>query len=210
MSEKTVITDPNNKFYPVVLGAFRAMTKLIYRVRFHNAGALESLEGPCILLGNHQCWVDPVYVALITRHMQLRFLGKKELAPNKFMKKLTELLHMTTVGRGESDLAAMRSCMRILKDGHALVIFPEGTRHQPSLMHHVETGAAVLALRAKVPMIPVYIHGKPSPFRRVDVYVGAPMDNADLYAEGPNMETAGKLASRIRDTYFAMRDEAAK
>ena len=59
-------------------------------------------------------------------------------------------------------------------------------------------------------MIPVYIHGKPSLFKRVDVYVGAPMDNADLYAEGPNMETAGKLADRIRDTYFAMRDEAQK
>ena len=59
-------------------------------------------------------------------------------------------------------------------------------------------------------MIPVYIHGKPGAFKRVDVYVGRPMENDDLYAEGPNMETAGKLAARIRETYFAMRDDILK
>ncbi|MBE5777628.1 MAG: 1-acyl-sn-glycerol-3-phosphate acyltransferase [Clostridiales bacterium] len=208
--QNNIPQDPNNWVYSFVRGAFAVMTKLVYRARYHNVERLKTIQGPCILMGNHQTWADPVLLAVPARHQQYRIMGKKELTNNFIMKKLAPKMHMISVGRGESDMAAMRSCMRALKDERVLLIFPEGTRHQPSLMHEVETGAAVLALRAKVPMIPVYIHGKPSLFKRVDVYVGAPMDNADLYAEGPNMETAGKLADRIRNTYFAMRDEAQK
>ena len=202
--------DPDNKLYSFVRGTFGVITRLFYRFRVHNRERLESLNGPCILLCNHQVWVYPALMAVPMKHLQLRFLAKKELLKSKIMQFAAPKMHMICVGRGETDLAAMRACSKTLKEGNVLLIFPEGTRHQPSLMHEVETGAAVLALRAKVPMIPVYVHGKPGAFKRVDVYVGTPMENDDLYAEGTNMETAGKLAARIQQTYFAMRDEAEK
>ena len=208
--QNNAVQDPNNRIYPFVRGFFGILTKFLFRARYHNIEQLKTIEGPCILMGNHQSWADPVLLAVPAKHQQYRILGKKELTNNFIMKRLAPKMHMIAVGRGESDMAAMRSCMRALKENHVLLIFPEGTRHQPSLMHEVETGAAVLALRAKVPMIPVYIHGKPGAFKRVDVYVGTPMENDDLYAEGPNMETAGKLAARIRETYFAMRDDILK
>ncbi|MBR6524368.1 MAG: 1-acyl-sn-glycerol-3-phosphate acyltransferase [Clostridia bacterium] len=202
--------DQDNKLYSFVRGAFAVLTRFIYRFRVHNKERLENLTGPCILLCNHQVWADPALIAVPAKHLQLRFLSKKELLKSKIMQFAAPKMHMISVGRGETDLAAMRACSKTLKDGNVLLIFPEGTRHQPSLMHEVETGAAVLALRAKVPMIPVYIHGKPGTFNRVEVYVGTPMENDDLYAEGTNMETAAKLAARIQKTYFAMRDAAEK
>lgn len=208
--QNNAVQDPNNKIYPFVRGLLGVFNKFFYRARYHNPERLQNLQGPCILMGNHQTWADPVLLAVPASHLQMRILGKEELTSNFIMKWLAPRMHMISVKRGESDMAAMRSCSRALKENHVLLIFPEGTRHQPSLMHEVETGAAVLALRAKAPMIPVYIHGKPSFFGKVDVYVGAPMENEDLYAEGPNMQTAEKLADRIRQTYFAMRDEALK
>ena len=200
----------NTVLYSIARFISAVVVRLLCRVRYHNKEALQTIEVPCILMGNHQSWLDPMIMAAPCKNKQFRLLGKQELAKGKFMKYLTEHLHMIAVNRHESDMAAMRACSKVLKEGHVLLIFPEGTRHQPSLMHEVETGAAVLALRAKVPMIPCYMHGKPGLFRNVDVYVGAPMDNADLYQEGANMETANKLCGRIRDTYFALRDEAEK
>ena len=197
-------------FYAFVRALFSVIVHLLCRVRYYNKERLENIEGPCILMGNHQSWIDPVLLAVPCKKKQLRILGKQEIAKSRIMKFLTRHLHMIAVNRHESDMAAMRACGKALKEGHVLMIFPEGTRHQPSLMHEVETGAAVLALRAKVPMIPCYFHGKPGLFRSTKVYVGAPMENDDLYQEGANMETADKLCSRIRETYFAMRDEAEK
>lgn len=199
-----------SRLYAFARGLLSVIVHLFCPVRYHHKERLLNIEGPCILMGNHQSWLDPVLLAVPCRKKQLRILGKKELAKGKIMQYLTSRLHMISVNRHESDMAAMRACSKVLKEGHVLMIFPEGTRHQPSLMHEVETGAAVLALRAKVPMIPCYFHGKPCLFRKTDIYVGTPMENEDLYQEGANMQTADKLCARIRDTYFAMRDEAAK
>ena len=106
-----------------------------------------------------------------------------------------------------SDMAAMRLCAKTLRDGYVLGIFPEGTRHHKDLMEEVETGAAVLALRAKVPILPVYIESKPRFLRVNHVYIGEPMDISDLCAQGFNTEVVEALCSRIRDTFFELRKE---
>ena len=71
-------------------------------------------------------------------------------------------------------------------------------------------GAAVLALRAKVPILPVYIQSKPKLFRFNHVYIGRPMDISDLAAQGFNTDTVEALCDRIRDTFLDMREEAGK
>jgi len=110
------------------------------------------------------------------------------------------------IGRGETDMAAMRKCMQTLKDGHVLGIFPEGTRHQEEMMQRVESGASLIALRSKAPVIPVYIHGKIRPFRINHLYFGEVMDLTDLYEKGVNSDTVKELGVRIHDTFYAMRD----
>ena len=130
--QNNIPQDPNNRVYSFVRGAFAVMTKLVYRARYHNVERLKTIQGPCILMGNHQTWADPVLLAVPASHQQYRIMGKKELTNNFIMKKLAPKMHMISVGRGESDMAAMRSCMRALRDERVLLIFPEGTRHQPA------------------------------------------------------------------------------
>ena len=101
----------------------------------------------------------------------------------------------------------MPQCMQTLKEGHILGIFPEGTRHQPEMMQEVESGTAIIALRARVPLLPVYIDGKIRPFHITHIYYGKPMELDDLYAQGVNNDTAHQLCQRIHDVFYAMRDE---
>ena len=77
-------------------------------------------------------------------------------------------------------------------------------------MSEVETGAAVLALRAKVPIVPVYIQSKPRLFRVNHVYIGKPMALDDLYALGFNTDAVEALCGRIRDTFLQMRSDSQK
>ena len=169
------------------------------------------MDAPYIAMSNHNSALDPIILAYPCKRYEVRFVGKKELVKNKFVEKLLNKgLHMITVDRHNSDLAAMRLCVKTLRDGYVLGIFPEGTRHHDDLMQEVETGAAVLALRANVPILPVYISSKPRLFRVNHVYIGKPMDISDLVAQGFNTDTVNALCDRIRDTFLKMQKEHAK
>ena len=77
-------------------------------------------------------------------------------------------------------MAAIRKCFAVLKEGGALGIFPQGHRYRHDENHQPETGAALIALRARVPMIPVHLDPPVSLFRRANVRIGQPVDLADL------------------------------
>ncbi len=182
----------------------------IFPVRYHNRENFD-LQGPYIAMSNHNSALDPLILAYPCKKYEFRFVGKKELVKNKFIGALLNKgLHMITVDRHNSDLAAMRLCMKTLRDGYVLGIFPEGTRHHEDLMSEVETGAAVLALRAKAPILPVYIQSRPKLFRVNHVYIGKPMDISDLAAQGFNTDMVEALCARIRDTFLQMRKDAEK
>lgn len=178
----------------------------IFPVRYHHTEQL-SLKAPYILVANHKSWIDPVILAAACKDYEIRFVGKKELTRNKLLAWLVGKLHMITVDRHNTDMQAMRLSMRALREGKVLGIFPEGTRHLPDLMSEVETGTAVLALRANVPLLPVYISSKLRFLRRLHVYVGTPMDISDLSAQGCDAQVVAQLTERIRDTFLTMRSE---
>ena len=70
--------------------------------------------------------------------------------------------------------------------------------------------SSVLALRAKVPILPVYIQSKPKLFRVNHVYIGKPMDISDLAAQGFNTDVVEALCARIRDTFRQLRADVEK
>ena len=179
----------------------------IFPLRFHNAQIVEEMQPPYIIMANHRSFADPMALAIKVKRYEIRFIGKRELAHGRLKSWLFSGLHMILVSRRATDMAAMRQCMQTLKEGHILGIFPEGTRHQPEMMQEVESGTAIIALRARVPLLPVYIDGKIRPFHITHIYYGKPMELDDLYAQGVNNDTAHQLCQRIHDVFYAMRDE---
>ena len=179
----------------------------IFPLRFHNAQIVEEMQPPYIIMANHRSFADPMALAIKVKRYEIRFIGKRELAHGRLKSWLFSGLHMIMVSRHATDMAAMRQCMQTLKEGHILGIFPEGTRHQPEMMQEVESGTAIIALRARVPLLPVYIDGKIRPFHITHIYYGKPMELDDLYAQGVNNDTAHQLCQRIHDVFYAMRDE---
>ena len=140
-------------------------------------------EAPYVVIANHRHALDPVAMAYFIRKRQIVFLGKKELGKGKL---------------------AMRSCMKAVKMKKILLIFPEGTRHHEGQMEQIESGTAMIALRSKCPIIPIYFDRKLSLFRRTNLIVGDPIPTEDLQAEGINTETCEKMNERLRETFRGM------
>ena len=206
MQNNTAETAPKRErtaIYTLARIIFGFLFHTIFPLRFHNAQIVEEMQPPYIIMANHRSFADPIKV----KRYEIRFIGKRELAHGRLKSWLFSGLHMILVSRHATDMAAMRQCMQTLKEGHILGIFPEGTRHQPEMMQEVESGTAIIALRARVPLLPVYIDGKIRPFHITHIYYGKPMELDDLYAQGVNNDTAHQLCQRIHDVFYAMRDE---
>ncbi len=161
-------------------------------------------EAPYVVIANHRHALDPVAMAYFIRKRQIVFLGKKELGKGKLVTNILMRMHCILVDRHNTDMNAMRSCMKAVKMKKILLIFPEGTRHHEGQMEQIESGTAMIALRSKAPIIPIYFDRKLSLFRRTNLIVGDPIPTEDLLAEGINTETCEKMNERLRETFRGM------
>ncbi len=165
---------------------------------------------PMILIANHQHALDPVAMAMAFPKEQVVFLGKKELGKTAWLRNLLARVHCILVDRHNTDMEAMRACMKAVKMKKILLIFPEGTRHHEGQMEHIENGTSLIALRSKAPIVPMYIDQPLKLFRRTRIYAGDPIPCADLLEEGINTETCDKMNMRIRETFRHMIRDAEK
>jgi len=143
--------------YRIVRRVFWIAGKLLWRVTFeggHNVPA----EGPFVLAPVHRSNIDFAMMSLVTRR-KMRFMGKDTLWKVKWFGRFITILGAYPVHRGVADREALRSTIEILKGGEPLVLFPEGTRRSGPVVDDLYEGAAYVAARAGVPLVPVGIGG---------------------------------------------------
>ncbi|NLO84240.1 MAG: (d)CMP kinase [Clostridiales bacterium] len=178
-------------------------------IKYHNAENVQQ-DAPFILIANHNSMLDPLIVGWKCYRYQIRYLGKRELTKSAFLKWLFEAVRMIPVDRHNMDMSAIRTCMKVLKEGFPLGIFPEGTRHKNGVMEEIESGIAMIALRGGVDLIPAYTTDKPRLFRCIHVYYGQPISLIEIRKKGINKDTCEEVLTLIRQTYGKMVDEHEK
>lgn len=162
-------------------------------------------EGGCIVSSNHIHARDPFYIAAhLPRHIY--FMAKVELFRIRIVGWFIGLVGAFPVDRGKSDLNAIRTSLRILKEGHALGIFPQGTRSRNNEQTEMAGGVALIAMRAGVPVVPVYIDGPYRLFRRTAIIVGKPVEFGDL-GRRMDSETLKKATERIENAIWSLKPE---
>lgn len=149
--------------------------------RFHVVGRQYiPRTGPVLIVANHLIWYDPVVLGIIFPR-RLWFLAKIEIFRVPVIGWFARLTGQIPVHRGESDRAALERALIYLCEGKAVTIFPEGAVAQHERLLQAHTGAAMLALRSGVPILPVahtgtrrIFLGRRGWFPRVDVRIGEP------------------------------------
>jgi 1-acyl-sn-glycerol-3-phosphate acyltransferase len=114
--------------------------------------------GPFVLSPVHRSYVDTMFCGCTTRR-RLRFMGKDSVWKYKWVGRFVSSLGAFPVHRGMPDREALRMCEEAIAAGEPVVIYPEGERKGGSLVHPLRDGAAFVACRAGVPIVPVGIGG---------------------------------------------------
>ncbi len=180
------------------------------RIRLEGDLAAVPREGPVIVAANHASNLDPVVLAstlMPKLGRRLQWLGKKELFAWPIVGWMASHGGVHPVDRSTADVEAYRLAKRILDEGHALFVFPEGTRSRDGALQPAKDGVAVLALRTGALIVPVGVAGSydrwprgqklPHPGGRVTVRVGTPFRVADELPAGLDRKAATPLATDL-------------
>lgn len=188
--------------YLVIGGLSYPVLRVLYRLRWQGVARLPS-EGGYVLAANHSSSFDPwpLGMPLLPRRY-LRFMAKSEL----FWFPLGPFITACgafPVRRGQRDQDAIDTAVRLCREGHIVVMFPEGTRREKGLRKRHEarwrSGAARIALEAGVPLVPAGISGtsKLARLGALRVVFGDPVSLGDLAAM--SVDDAAQVATdRLR------------
>lgn len=183
----------------------RPLVKTLFRLR---ATGRENVpdEGGLVLAANHWSNLDPWPLGLpLYPRRFLRFMAKSEL----FRFPLGPIVAAGgafPVHRGESDTEAIATAVQLCRQGHVVVMFPEGTRRRKGLRKKYEarwhSGAARIALEARVPLVPAAISGteriaRLGPFRVAYGPAIALDDLRDLEIPDASATATGRLREAI-------------
>ena len=195
----------------------RALALLALKVlcRLEVAGREHVPErGAVILAANHVSNVDPVVVACAIRR-KLHFMAKAELFRNPAFGWFLRQLQAFPVSRGQVSPSTLRRSLALLQEGHALVVFPEGTRGDGANLQRAIGGAGMLAVRSGCPVVPMYHEGTAEVLPRggrfprpaaVRVWIGPPIVFRREVAERPEPYEA--LSQQIMEAIAGLRARA--
>jgi 1-acyl-sn-glycerol-3-phosphate acyltransferase len=144
-------------WYAVVRGLVRIVATLLGRVTVVGREKVPA-EGAFVLAPVHRSNVDFALTCVITRR-PMRYMGKDSIWKVKALGRFVSLLGAFPVHRGQADRDALKASSEIVEGGSPLVLFPEGTRMTGPLVHELFDGAAYVAARAGVPIVPLGIGG---------------------------------------------------
>ena len=144
-------------WYAFARGLVELVCRVYWRVEIRDRDKLPK-SGPYVIAPVHRSNVDTLLAGCLT-HRRIRFMGKDSLWKYRWSGALFSSLGGFPVHRGTPDREALRTCEEAVRGGEPVVLFPEGTRQHGPTLHPLFEGAAFVAARAGVPLVPVGIGG---------------------------------------------------
>jgi 1-acyl-sn-glycerol-3-phosphate acyltransferase len=170
----------------------------------------EPADGGVVYISNHQSFLDPMLVSDTLRRPG-NYMARDTLFANRWFRLLIGSLGAFPIRRGTADIAALKEAIRRLKQGRAVVIFPEGTRTPDGRIGPFLPGVSVLSQRAADWTVPVLIDGAfeawpkdralPGP-GRIYVEYGRPISRQEASGQTPE-----DFAQRVRRTLIDMQTD---
>lgn len=167
------------------------LCRTLWRVTISGPLPVDEAQG-AIIICNHRSSADPCFIEMATGRV-VHWLVAKEYYDHWAFHWLLRAAESIPVSRGGIDTLAVKAAIRIASQGGLVGLFPEGRVNATDrILLPARPGAALIALKSRVPVIPCYIRGAP-PARyvleplfhpaKVEVIVGQPIDLSDYYGK---------------------------
>ena len=185
---------------------FRVLATALFCVRFVGQERIPR-KGGVLIVANHASILDiPLLGCGIRRHVS--FMGRHNLFPIPILNPLLQRLGWIPIQQDRFDRKGFRRAERLLRDGHAVAIFPEGARTETGQLGEGKPGFATLVAKTGCHVLPAYIHGtfealpigaRWVSFRPVTVVYGELIDFTAQISLYPKKELYRRMTAGIMD-----------
>jgi 1-acyl-sn-glycerol-3-phosphate acyltransferase len=135
----------------------KAIAKTFFNYRVIGAENMIE-EGPCIIAANHCSNLDPPLVGIACQRA-IHYLGKKSLLNWPVLGPIFPELNVIPVDQKNADRSALMGAIRVVKNGGAVLIFPEGSRSPDGTLQPAQPGIGMIAAKTGAPIVPVRVFG---------------------------------------------------
>lgn len=192
--------------------AWRACRFLLMLIRRMEIRGIENLpQCGFVLVSNHRSYWDPVIVGCsLPKERRVYFMAKAELFKIPLLGSIIKILGAFPVKRGKGDRSAIRIALKLLYDKKIVGIFPEGKRSKSEEMLNPHLGAAMLATKACVPVLPVAVKGSSGFLGKVKVFIGPAMYfnlNSDDKNTKADRDELTRTSFKIMDSLAVLMDQ---
>ncbi len=182
-----------------------AIARVLWRTQIRGSFLIPRNHG-AVIVCNHRCPLDPSFITLTTPRV-IHWMVAKEYCEHPAFRRLLRTCEVIPVKRGGVDMTAMRAAIRLVQGGELVGVFPEGRINTTGqMLLPGRLGAAMIALKARAPVVPCYIHG--APYDRttlgcllmpasVRLEIGPPIDFSAYFDRDDQRETLNELTRRF-------------
>lgn len=163
-------------------------------------------EGGVVLCCNHMSNLDPTTMAAFVKR-PVRYIAKKELFEKRWSAKLLSSLGAFPVDRQITDMKALKTAIKLLKNGEALGIFAEGTRVKEGEAKAAKAGVALFALKGEAPIVPICISSKYKFRSIVHIRYGEPIYLDEYKGQKVTTEMMEEITEKVMEKVREMRVE---
>ncbi len=135
----------------------KAIAKTFFNYRVIGAENMIE-EGPCIIAANHCSYLDPPLVGVACQRA-IHYLARKSLLDVPGLGSILPQLNVIPVDQENADRSALMGAIRVVRNGGAFLIFPEGTRSPDGSLRALQPGVGLIVSKTRAPVVPVGILG---------------------------------------------------
>jgi 1-acyl-sn-glycerol-3-phosphate acyltransferase len=196
--------------YRFLRGVMRLLVATILGRRRVHVEGLDNVprSGGALLVGNHVGTIDPPLTGALIPRLDVYYMAKSEHFAKRRVRWLFNAFNAFPVVRGSADRAALRHTLDLLRKGHIVLVYPEGSRSPDGRLREPQSGVGFLARHGDVPVIPVAVWGTEKVLPRgsqrihrdhVHVRYGPPvaLPSGDGSAKSDNRAVAGAIMNAI-------------
>ena len=162
--------------------------------------AKKCIRGGAMLIANHVGFLDPVYLMTGILYRRHRYVCIKDFFERPVVGFFFKLFQCIPIDREHFSTESFRTIVDRMQKGELVVMFPEGRiNFETGDTAAFKSGMVLMAIRAGVPVVPVYVAKRTHWIRRVHMAIGEPVDVCALYAEKPTFSRIEEIAALLHE-----------
>lgn len=183
---------------------FWLISVFMYRIKIYGKDNIPK-KGAVLVCPNHVHALDSAVIIAHSKR-KINVLAKAELFTGGIRKWFADLFGIFPIKQDAADIDAIKTSLRVLKNGEPLMIFPEGTRNGLAKGTPLKNGPVILAIKSGTPIIPVGIKGNFKFWSKIVINIGTPISYEEYKDKLKDKEFISNLTKELMYEVVKLRD----